>query len=371
MEIGDSSGLFWKHLWRCMARREADAPPLDDPEAWAKHPRLQRHVRCLLTSSKPENVLKRYEKARGQRFCVHVCAWVALLEDGELLESAVRVLTKMLKRRRGSLQPWLRGSLCLVGRRIRESPSWKELRKQMPRQCLRQSTSTSAGVEIERKPLESEQFTEPQLDQDKSTKLLQRAIFRWHNASCSARHALVEDLRRKLAQATAPGGQQKILASILRDLVAAMSPPRSKTRGEAAGGEPQSSDPSQRDVRQLLLTLLPWLDLSKTSVQASLQRLRCLMSQVPLADASSSKQWLDIHALLAGAFRSKSIKKARWKEDEKKEVLQFLQLGDHGNFSSTSHNPSTSQTLPRKAFRGYVSSFFLNSLHVIRSFSKA
>lgn len=317
-----------------MVRREVDAPPLDDPEAWAKHPRLQRHVRCLLTSSKPENVLKRYEKAEGQRFCVHVCAWVALLEDGELLESAVRVLAKLLKRRRGSLQPWLRGSLCLVARRMRESPSWKELRRQMPRQCLR-----SQFIEPH-----LQDVSKPQLRGLKAAKLLQKAIFRWHNASCAARHSLLEDLRRKLAEATAPGGEQKILASILRDLVAAMSPPRSKARsGEAEGGESQSADPLQRDVRQLLLTLLPWLDLSKASLQASLQRLKCLMSQVPLEDASSSKQWLHIHALLDGPFRSRSIKKARWKEDEKKEVLQFLQLVDHRNLSMTRHKPT--QTL--------------------------
>ena len=92
-------------------KREGEAPPLDDSQAWASHPRLKRHVECLLASSDPQGVFKRYEacagQKRAQRLAVHVCAWVALLPGTlELLKPSVEVLTKLLQARCGKIKPW-------------------------------------------------------------------------------------------------------------------------------------------------------------------------------------------------------------------------------------------------------------------------
>ena len=95
--------------------REDGVPALNDHEAWASNPRLQRHVNRLLASSDPAQVFRRYETSVEQRFAVHVSAWVALLpKESDLLSPAVEVLRKLIKAHRGKLQPWLQGSLQLV-----------------------------------------------------------------------------------------------------------------------------------------------------------------------------------------------------------------------------------------------------------------
>ena len=142
---------------------------------------------------------------------------------------------------------------------------------------------------------------------------------------------MLEKLQGKLRDATLkPLESEHLFETIFRGLVAAMSPPRA--RREHVGAHEQDSsqgrEPSQIEIRELLLKLLPWLNLAIISLQPSLERLKCLISEFgkPMKDAASSKQWLDIKALLDGAqiISPYSKKRARWTEEEQTEVLEYL-----------------------------------------------
>ena len=331
-------------------KREEEPPSVNDRDAWAAHPRLRRHLECLQRSAKPDHVFQRYLEAahsRGQRNLVHVAAWVSLLpDDSELLVPAVACLEKLLETRpREKLNIWLYGTLCMVARRIDEvlhenvmdTGPWKALKRQMPRTCLMRGVRAQPAA---------------------SKELLESAISQWETADSKARKDLIEELGRKFEAATAPDAsdQEEELSMVLRGLVAAVSPPRTKATLAASVSEPSAhSDgppkarqdsmsrsaassraaecrenprlPIQRMVRLLLIKLIPWLDLESASTQAPIEKLRDFMRDFgPVEDATASEDWRRISSLLDGdSSRSRSQNCRLWTEEEDRKLLELVE----------------------------------------------
>eukprot|EP00438_Fugacium_kawagutii_P031125 Skav201749 [mRNA] locus=scaffold1973:55600:57482:- [translate_table: standard] len=293
---------------------EDPPPPLDDMEAWVSHARLARHVRCLLSSKHPMAVLKRYEERaheKGQRCCVHVAAWVALLpEDSELLTPAVDLLAHLLATRpRTRYRPWLEGSLRVVARRstvFGDHPSWRELKKRLPRKIWDTVDATSEGhVEVKR---------------------LHTAIAKWHNANAVERNEILEKVREKLANSS---GEQRLVHLIvaLRKLVAALSPPQALGVTSGSGQTEAELDlgPSQQKLRRILLKVLKEIDLTDAKVKPILSHLEQLIHrfQRPLEEAADASQWHRIAATLEGQVEE-LLPHGRWSDREKEDIWDFL-----------------------------------------------
>ena len=155
-------------------------------EEWRCHPRLQRHLTRFCAKENQEGVLNRYrrkaEAASDQeppfRDMTHVAAWVQLLPfEAALLPDCARVLSLFLWRhpcgapsetsRKGASSDdllWLRGTLHLVARRLKElraeapgglTEHWLDLQRRMPRSVWRTLRAScpaiaSVGKEAER-----------------------------------------------------------------------------------------------------------------------------------------------------------------------------------------------------------------------------
>eukprot|EP00438_Fugacium_kawagutii_P031127 Skav201751 [mRNA] locus=scaffold1973:63999:65934:- [translate_table: standard] len=289
---------------------EDKPPPMDDVEAWVSHARLARHVRRLLGSKHPMAVLKRYEDRAhegGQRCCVHVAAWVALLpEDSELLTPAVDLLAQLLATRpRTRYRPWLEGSLRVVARRstvFRDHPSWRELKKRLPRKIWDTVDATSeVPVEVKR---------------------LHTAIAKWHNANAAERNEILEKVREKLANSS---GEQRFVHLIvaLRKLVAALSPPQALGVTSGSGQTEAEMDlgPSQQKLRRILLKVLKEIDLTDAKVKPILSHLNAVLIDfdAPLEEAVCAHQWVQISSILQGLPAEAPRGHGRWSEEEKEE----------------------------------------------------
>lgn len=311
-----------------MARKrklqEEDAvPPLDNLDAWASHPRLLRHVRCLVASKNPRRVLKRYKDRahdEGQRCCVHVAAWVALLpEESELLKPAAELLATLLATRpKTRYGPWFLGCLKLVARRLSKSdaPMWKELKQHLPRRVWQDSEAT----ELE-------------------TKRLHTAMTKWHNGNPTERILMLKKIHDTFSQALAISPtstatlalRQKLLQLTLRKAVAALAAPRAAcgavekiAREEREG----THEPSQQELRSLLLKALQEVNLKDVKLKPVLSHLQQLILQLqqPLEEAACAAQWLMISAFLQSWEDSNRHERhGRWSEAEKRDVWQFLQ----------------------------------------------
>jgi len=315
-------------------------------------------MRCLESSKKPGEVLKRYLKnSQGeQRYFVHVASWVAFLpKDSRLLRPSVELLTELLRTRpRSKLQPWLRGSLGLVMRRMnREAdPShdtwhaWKRLKNTMPRSILRAQGQQGP------KGLRGQDIQEDPEAQRQEARRFQNAMLKWHNAGNEDRTAIFEATQEKLATATARDTEeeerQRLLTIVLRKIVSAMSPPHElsepKERSITGTSEPTTAGPEQHDLRQVLLTALPWIKKEDIKLQPILSYLVGLINRfgLRLELAASSKQWLQIGAFLDGVpWQQQRHGYRRWSEDEKREVWDYLE-------GEVEHGPPTA-TLWRKA----------------------
>ena len=188
----------------------------------------------------------------------------------------MELLTELLRTRsrskRSKLQPWLRGSLGLVMRRMNrevceaDAPhdAWKGLKKQMPR-------SIKAGYQ-----LLQDQGQEDQEGQGEEAKRFQNAMLKWRNADNEDRTAIFEAAQDKLAIATARDTEeeqrQKLLTIVLRKMVSAMSPPQelSEPMQKSSTGtseQPTAAGPEQHDLRQVLLTALPWIKTEDMKLQ--------------------------------------------------------------------------------------------------------
>ena len=338
-------------------RKTREAPPLDDLDAWNSSPRLQRHAQRLLCNPNLMGVLQRYkDKAHTQgsdelqRFLVHVSAWVALLPaDSELLPACVELLSGLLKLRgRFKLSPWLLGSLRLVGHRMfagiqgnlpgSASFDWKILKKQMPKRALDLPGSCQSVEQLE---LNGNSYKSEPDKPENSVEVLQKAISRWQMASEAKRQEILAALRIKCKMQPSGDVQRDrlILFSVFKDLVAAMSPPLhiSQRQGDERGSgnikadQPVSDAVSQRDVRMLLIQLLPKLNLDDPLFQSSLFRLKTLISDFEsrnntlVQHAAQGAQWAEIRDLLDHSPKQDSDVRMRWTDEEKKEFRCFME----------------------------------------------
>lgn len=138
--------------------------------------------------------------------------------------------------------------------------TWKDLKKLMPRSVLVLQAQGQRGQDIK----------EAQEGQRQEARRFQNAMLKWRNAGNEDRTAIFEATQEKLATATARDTEeeerQRLLTIVLRKIVSAMSPPQElsepKEQSEQSitgTSEPTTAGPEQHDLRQVLLTALPWI----------------------------------------------------------------------------------------------------------------
>ena len=301
-------------------RRIAAVAPTPDGGAdeWRRHPRLQRHLTRFCTNENPEGVLKRYRrKAAGasdqeppHRDMTHVAAWVALLPlEAALLPDCARVLSLFLRRhpcgarsgtsRKGASSDhlWLRGTLHLVARRLKElraeapgglAEHWLDLQRSMPVsvwRTLRASCPAIASVGKEAKRRGAV---------DEGT----------HHAvdAHAGREAEVQAMLQAAAASLEAGDADRMLKAVIEAVAILSAPHRAAVQGESAETMTEAAldrlrAAQQSRLREALLWLLDeGLDLSDPGtlqlLRAPLEKLKSLLRGQCLSSVAHADQWL-------------------------------------------------------------------------------
>ena len=301
-------------------RRIAAVAPTPDggAEEWRRHPRLQRHLTIFCTKENQEGVINRYrrkaEAASDQeppfRDMTHVAAWVALLPfEAALLPDCARVLSVFLRRhpcgarsetsRKGASSDdllWLRGTLHLVARRLKElraeapgglGEHWLDLQWSMPGsvwRTLRASCPaiTSVGKEAERRGAVDEGA---------------------HHAvdAHAGREAEVKAVLQEAAASLEAGDADRMLNAVIEAAFLLSAPHRAPVQGEGAETMTEAAldrlrAAQQSRLREALLRLLgEGLDLSDPGtlqlLRAPLEKLKSLLGGQCLSSVAHADQW--------------------------------------------------------------------------------
>ena len=302
-------------------RRIAAVAPTPDggAEEWRRHPRLQRHLTRFCTKENQEGVLNRYrrkaEAASDQeppfRDMTHVAAWVALLPfEAALLPDCARVLSLFLRRhpcgarsetsRKGASSDdllWLRGTLHLVARRLKElraeapgglAEHWLDLQRSMPGSVWRTLRAScpaiaSVGKEAERRGAVDEGA---------------------HHAvdAQAGREAEVKAVLQEAAASLEAGDADRMLNAVIEAAAILSAPHRAAVQGEGAETMTEAAldrlrAAQQSRLREALLRLLgEGLDLSDPGtlqlLRAPLEKLKSLLRGQCLSSVAHADQWL-------------------------------------------------------------------------------
>ena len=301
---------------RCIA---AVAPaPEGGAEEWRRHPRLQRHLTRFCANENQEGVLGQCRrKAAGAsdqeppcRDMTHVAAWVALLpSEAALLPDCARVLSFFLRRhpcgarsetsRKGASSDhlsWLRGTLHLVARRLKElraeAPGglvehWLDLRRSMPGSVWRTLRAScpaiaSVGKEAERRGAVDE-GTHRSVD------------------AHAGREAEVNAVLQEAAASPEDGDADRMLKAVVEAAAILSAPHRAAVQGEGAETMTEAAldrlrAAQQSRLREALLRLLDeGLDLSDPGIlqllRAPLEKLKGLLRGQCLSSVAHADQW--------------------------------------------------------------------------------
>ena len=302
-------------------RRIAAVAPTPDggAEEWRRHPRLQRHLTRFCAKENQEGVLNRYwRKAAGvsdqeppYRDMTHVAAWVALLPfETTLLPDCARVLSLFLRRhpcgarsetsRKGASSGhllWLRGTLHLVARRLKElraeapgglAEHWLDLQRSMPWSVWRTLRAScpaiaSIGKEAERRGAVDEGA---------------------HHAvdAHAGREAEVKAVLQEAAASLEAGDAGRMLKAVIEAAASLSAPRRATVQGEGAETMTEAAldrlrAAQQSRLREALLRLLDeGLDLSDPGtlqlLRAPLEKLKSLLRGQCLSSVAHADQWL-------------------------------------------------------------------------------
>ena len=308
-------------------RRIVAVAPTPDggAEEWQGHPRLQRHLTRFCTKENQEGVLNRYrrkaEAASDQeppfRDMTHVAAWVALLPfDASLLPDCARVLSLFLLRHPCGARSetsrqeassddllWLRGTLHLVARRLKElraeapgglADHWLDLQRSMPGGVWRLLRASCPAIASIGKGAESLGVVDEGA----------------HHAvdAQAGREAEVEAVLQEAAASLEAGDADRMLNAVIEAAAILSAPHRAAAQGEGAETMTEAAldrlrAAQQSRLREALLRLLDeGLDLSDPGtlqlLRAPLEKLKSLFDGHCLSSSAHADQWLALARLV-------------------------------------------------------------------------